>query len=134
MRKPHDDGFFKAYEEYSKVLRTWFVAYGIGAPVVFLTNEVMSKTVLNSPNAPYIGGAFLIGVALQVILAAVNKHCMWALYYGDTETTFQKTSSYRIANWISERIWIDLTADVITFALFARATWLAYELLMIGRH
>ena len=37
---------YKAYEEHAKTLRTWLVAYGIGAPVVFLTNEQLSKRLL----------------------------------------------------------------------------------------
>lgn len=32
------DGNAKAFGEHSKVLKTWLVAYGIGAPVLFMTN------------------------------------------------------------------------------------------------
>lgn len=124
--------FFKAYEEHSKVLRTWLVAYGIGAPVVFLTNDTVSDLFLDSPNSQCIAGSFLVGVALQVILAAINKHTMWILYYGETEEAFQKSCWYKIANWISDRILIDFLVDLLSFILFAYATWLMYETLILN--
>lgn len=125
--------FFKAYEEHSKVLRTWLVAYGIGAPVVFLTNETVSKLVLGSQNSQCIAGSFLVGVALQVILAAINKHTMWILYYGETDEPFQESYWYKIANWISDRILIDFFVDLLSFVLFAYATLLMYET-VISKH
>ncbi len=36
--------YLEAYAEHSKVIRTWFVAYGIGAPVLLLTNEALART------------------------------------------------------------------------------------------
>jgi hypothetical protein len=32
-------GTFQAYAEYNKTLRTWFVAFGIGGPALFLVND-----------------------------------------------------------------------------------------------
>ena len=32
-------GHFENYAEYAKTLRSWLVAYGIGGPVLFLTNK-----------------------------------------------------------------------------------------------
>ena len=43
--------YFKPYEEYSKVLRTWFVAFGIGAPVLLLTNERIAEAIKASGEA-----------------------------------------------------------------------------------
>ncbi len=42
------DGYYKVYEEYSKTLRTWFVAYGIGAPVLVLNNDELRRAVVVS--------------------------------------------------------------------------------------
>jgi hypothetical protein len=75
------EGFYKAYEEHSKTLRTWLVAYGIGAPVLFLTNDSLAGKLASSPQAGLIGVVFLIGTLLQVLLAALNKGVMWACYY-----------------------------------------------------
>jgi hypothetical protein len=52
---------------------------------------------------------------------------MWALYYGETQSTFKKTWRYRVAHSLSETYWIDLTLDVAAIAAFAWATWLAFD-------
>jgi hypothetical protein len=41
----HAEDYLEAYREHSKVLRTWFVAYGIGAPALRFTNGALSRTV-----------------------------------------------------------------------------------------
>ncbi len=71
--------YFAAYEEYSKVLRTWFVAYGIGGPVLLLTNEALAKAIKTSGQGRGLAALFLIGVGLQVVLAAMNKFSMWGI-------------------------------------------------------
>ena len=34
---------YATYLEYNKVLRTWFVAFAIGGPALFLANETLGK-------------------------------------------------------------------------------------------
>ncbi len=67
------DQYFNAYAELSKTLRTWLVAYGIGAPIVLLTNAGFSGAIRKAGDSKYVAGAFLLGVAAQVALAAINK-------------------------------------------------------------
>jgi hypothetical protein len=42
MPEPRDGKghYFEEYSEYAKTLRIWLVAYGVGAPVVILSNEL----------------------------------------------------------------------------------------------
>jgi hypothetical protein len=49
------DGYFKVYEEHMKTLRAWFVAYGIGGPVLFVTLKEFAATVIASGNSRSIG-------------------------------------------------------------------------------
>ncbi len=121
--------YFKAYEEYSKVLRTWFVAYGIGGPVLLLTNEALAKAVKISGQGKSLAALFLIAVALQVVLAALNKFSMWGIYFGEFKQAFKSTLRYRICQWFSDAFWIDLLIDVLTLSLFAIATWSGYQLI-----
>jgi hypothetical protein len=107
-------------------LRTWLVAYGIGAPIALLTNEAFANAIRNSGKSKYIAGAFLAGVAGQVVLATINKVSMWALYYGETQARFKATRRYRIAHWLSETYWIDLALDVGAITAFGWATWSAF--------
>jgi hypothetical protein len=42
------EGFYKVYEEHAKALRTWLVAYGVGGPVLFLTNPIAQERLAKS--------------------------------------------------------------------------------------
>lgn len=124
------DGYFSAYEEYSKVLRTWLVAYGVGGPVLLFTNERISTAVSNSPSAHWIAGPFLLGVALQVLLAVLNKNVMWTLYWGEAYPETQDGAWYQSAAWISYQFWIDMVIDAGCLALFGIASFLAFRVVL----
>ena len=92
---------FRGYEEYSKTVRTWLVAYGIGAPVLFLTNETLARTLWKSGQAPRVAFFFLAGVVLQVGLAMLNKNVMWMCYYAEESQKFKAKRAVRFADWLS---------------------------------
>ena len=121
--------FYKAYEEHSKVLRTWLVAYGIGAPVLFLTNDTLAARLAESGSSASVGALFLLGVAAQVGLAAVNKTMMWACYYSERNPSVQERWWSKAAYWLGKFFLIDLMIDVVTLALFGSATWILFGLL-----
>jgi hypothetical protein len=122
--------FYKSYSEFSKTLRTWFVAYGIGGPIVLLSNEVAWGWLMKSGKAATIGLLFLIGGAIQVISALLNKHSMWYLYFGEFSPASPPRLSYRISYWYSDQGWVDVVFDLATVALFGWATWLAFHTIM----
>jgi hypothetical protein len=122
--------YLDVYGEHAKVLRTWLVAYGIGAPVLLLTNESVSKAIKASGQGKVIAGCFLLGVALQVLLATFNKNSMWALYYGEENHSSKARSWYKLAYWFSESFWIDLLVDTGTLVLFALASWKGFGTLI----
>ena len=124
------DEYLEAYAEHARILRTWLVAFGIGAPVLLVTNESVSKAIKSSGHGKLIASCFLLGVASQVVLAALNKASMWGLYYGEENQSFKTGCSYRLAYWFSESFWIDLLVDIATLALFGVATWQAYGALI----
>jgi tagatose-1,6-bisphosphate aldolase non-catalytic subunit AgaZ/GatZ len=118
---------YKAYEEYSKTLRTWFVAFGVGAPLVLLTNEKLSETLAASPLLPLLVAGYCFGVGLQVLVAIMNKNAMWACYYGENEPSFRSTRRYGLADWLSKQYWIDASVDLATAILFGWATYSAFQ-------
>ena len=129
--KPKDSKYFDTYIEYAKILRTWLVAYGIGAPALILTNEKLTVKLLGNPDIKYFGIAFLSGVLLQVFLAFLNKTIMWCCYYGEeVDTDFQKTYRYQTAYLISSQYWIDIIIDVVTICVFGYATLGLFKLLL----
>jgi hypothetical protein len=132
------DGYFKVYEEYSKTLRTWFVAYGIGAPVLLLNNDELRKAVIATGAAKRIALYFLVGVGLQIAVTALNKAVAWIVYAeletnataarkataaGTTVTVAVRTWYQELADWVSEQFWIDLGADILTGAAFVYGTY-----------
>lgn len=129
---PQDDGagHYTAYEEHARTLRTWLVAYGIGAPVLMLSQDQLWKQLAATNSLPCIAALFLFGVALQVTLAAANKSAMWACYYGAINEEFEKTRVYRFGKWVAGLYWIDLVCDLVSMLVFAVATYLCFLALM----
>ena len=123
--------FYKAYEDYSRTLRTWLVAYGIGGPVLMLTNDRVARSLLESGHARFIAALFLAGVVLQVALAAVNKTAMWILYFADDDEELAGKWWCRAAQWLSRQLWIDLLLDLGSLTAFAIATWHAFNSLVV---
>lgn len=114
---------YKAYEEHSKNLRTWLVAYGIGGPVLIVSNQRLSDLLINSVDLRNYIYAFLGGVATQVFLSVLNKNVMWGCYCGEQLEEFRNSILYKFANWFSVQYWIDFLADLISIVLFIYATF-----------
>ena len=123
--------YLATYAEHSKVLRTWLVAYGIGAPVLLVTNDTISKAIKASGDGKIIAGCFLSGVALQIFLATLNKASMWGIYYGEENQSFKTSIRYKLTFWFSENYCIDFVADIATLVVFGIATWKAFGLLVL---
>lgn len=120
LAKDGKDTFLSLYNEYAKILRTWLVAYGIGGPVLFFTNEKLSQKIGGSGQTKLIVYLFLIGVACQVLLAFLNKWVNWVIFaYSDSSKTPWICNK---CDWISEQFWIDILLDLGAIVLFAFAT------------
>ena len=75
--KPVDDnpdpsGHFEAYFEYNKALRTWFVAFGVGGPAMFLIHGDLARALQQSGNLKCVVGLFLTGAAAQITGTLIN--------------------------------------------------------------
>jgi hypothetical protein len=122
--------YFRVYEDYAKNLRTWFVAYGIGGPVLFVSNEGLAKRLASSHAGPAIAAFFLAGVVLQIALAMINKNAMWACYWSSRYPDEAHKRRFRFAHWISGQYLIDVGVDVLTTGSFAIATWGAFRVIV----
>lgn len=116
-------GFYEAYAHFSRNLRTWLLAYGVGAPVIFLTNEAAGKKLIHSGQAEIVATFFLVGVGLQVLATWVYKYAMWFLYSGEVDRSFQKYRLHKASDWVSECYLCELVLDMATILLFLAATW-----------
>lgn len=128
----HDEksDFQNFYKYYSNLLRTWLVAYGIGGPVILLTNDNVWSRIVGSGNQVAIGVMFLLGVAMQVALALLNKTVNWNLYFGFVSPSFRDKWPHRLSDKLSEQYWIDILIDGISIGLMAIATALAFAALV----
>lgn len=120
---------FEDYDKYAKVLRTWFVAYGIGGPVLLLTNEAVRDKIAASGLARCIASAFLIGVGVQVLLALLNKTALWLCYMAERKPELRTRRPYRAANWFAYEFWIEFVVDLISFVAFGWATYRTFIIL-----
>jgi len=123
-----DAGYFDGYVSFSGVLRNWLIAYGIGGPVLFITQTEVTKKLADSGQSLSIALLFLAGVFLQVLVALLYKGAMWYLYVGEVDPEKRNTRRYAISDWLSEAFWLELLFDLGTIALFLIAT---FRVLMI---
>jgi hypothetical protein len=115
--------FYKAYEGHATTLRAWLVAYGVGGPVLVLTNERLSKVIADAGHSRLLAALFLTGVTLQVLLAAINKYSMWLLYSSEGDQSLEDKWPYSWAAWISWQVWIDFSVDAACLGAFGYATY-----------
>ncbi|MDI6451779.1 hypothetical protein [Anaerobaca lacustris] len=116
-------GYFDAYASATTNLRTWLVAYGIGAPVLFLSNDTLWQALAGAQCASCVGMLFLGGVGFQVLIALINKNAMWFCYYAESKPAFKSSRTYKVCAWLSEQFWIDMILDVLSIVFFIVATY-----------
>ena len=105
-----ETGFFDAYAGFARTLRVWFIAYGIGGPAAFLTNEAAGKKLYTSGQGAIVAYAFLAGVVVQIVLAVLYKSAMWYLYMGEYDSALKGSWLYKASKWLSEAYWIEVLA------------------------
>ena len=118
------EGHYKTFEEYSKTVRGWFIAYGVGAPVLFLTQQHISKEIVKSGKGTCIILLFLSGVVIQILIAIINKWNNWFIYlkYDNAKELKDQTAVVKFCCRLSEQAWIDIVIDILSFTLFIIAT------------
>ena len=93
-----------------------------------LTNDSLSAALIGSKAGAWIGGLFLAGGSLQVVLAALNKHAMWACYNAATDPKPSHGLFMRFGRWLSAQFWMDITIDLVSLGVFAVATVWAFRI------
>ena len=114
------------YSDYNKTLRAWFVAFGIGAPAIFVTSSDAREFLWKLDDTQCVIIAFLIGVLIQVLVALLNKSIAWSAYYKldlanrapDKRCNCICLGLSGMENWY----WIDVVADILSITLFGMAT------------
>jgi len=121
------DHFLGPYLEHTKTLRGWYVGYGIGAPVVFISQPSIWSKVSKVGFGKSVLLYFLIGTSIQVILALINKYTNRASYYTEMNPKYNDYKIFKWFAWYSERFEFDLAVDIFSLFFFGRATWLVFK-------
>lgn len=114
--------YIDSYKSFALTLRAWLVAYGIGAPVLFASQDAFSELLKNKSAVQPIIYAFLAGVSIQIVAAFLYKASMWYIMSGALDETFKSTYRYKFSDWVSEQLWLELLFDIASIILFAWAT------------
>ena len=117
-----DSGFYEAYSGFARSVRVWFISYGIGAPVIFLTNNEAWKVMAASGQGRSVAYLFLAGVAIQILAALLYKTAMWYLYMSELAFDTKHRRMYTIAEWLSESYFLEWIFDLTTLVVFVMGT------------
>lgn len=112
-----------AYLEYNRILRSWFVAFGIGGPALFLIEEQIWQRLIENGELRQVSAAFIVGAAAQVMGAVINKIANWYVYLGATDAAFRTKRRCRVCGWLVRQFWVDMVLDALTIAAYGWATW-----------
>jgi len=120
--------YFESYAEYNRILRSWFVAFGIGGLALFLLESPVRESLLASGRTRILVVLFLIGVTAQIIVAFLNKYANWYCYFGEDNPAFMRTRLYRFWSGIASQFWIDIIFDILTVGCFLSGIWMLFEI------
>jgi hypothetical protein len=114
---------FESYAEYNRILRSWFVAFGAGGLALLLVQDGLRQALIASGEAKLVVLLFLSGVALQILVAGLNKYANWYCYSGEDDPAYQRTATYRFWAGIARQFIIDVVVDLATAVCFFSAVW-----------
>ena len=118
--------YFESYAEYNCILRSWFVAFGIGGPALFLVEDSLRTALHASGETRRVVGLFLAGAAAQVLVAFLNKYANWYCYAGEDDAAFRRTRLYGFWQRLASQFWIDIFLDLGAAACFISAIWIVF--------
>jgi len=124
--KPEEDvvGTFQAYAEYNKILRTWFVAFGVGGPALFLVNDKLAGALVQAEQLRLVVVLFLAGATAQVLGAFMNKVANWYTYQSMVDADTDGGVMHKISEYFVNVFWPDIVLDLFTIGSFGYAAWL----------
>ena len=126
-----DSGFYEPYAHFSRTLRAWLVAYGVGVPVLLVSQEFIAKAIIKAGTGGWITWLFLIGVAIQVLAALLYKYSMAYLYSAEMEPELNGTWRVKIAEWLSNAVWLEALFDLVSIALFVCGTFMVVTAVLV---
>jgi hypothetical protein len=125
-----ESGYYDAYKGFATNLRVWFIAYGIGAPAVLLSNENSWATIVDSGQGKKLAILFFIGVGIQVFATLLYKAAMWYLYMTELGHIKKDSKKYRVSNFFASNYIVESVFDTATFLLFGWASFIVIKIIV----
>jgi len=119
---PYDESIFAQYVRHADILRTWFVAYGVGGIVLFFAKDTAFTSIPKDVRL-YISEWFMIAVAAQVVLAFFNKVYNFHLYQKSLIKPKTVLTEKDVRNNSRYFYFVDVLLDVVTVVSFAMASF-----------
>lgn len=119
-----DSSFYEPYAHFSRTLRAWLVAYGVGVPVLLVSQESIARAIIKAGTGSLITWLFLTGVAIQVLAALLYKYSMAYLYNSEGNSESSDTWRVQVAVWLSETIWLEALFDITSITLLVWGTFM----------
>lgn len=111
----------EAYRQHSNNFRIWLIAFGIGVLAFLSTSKDAWAAFLAAPNARCIAYLLLLGAALQIGLALIDKYASWFCLYAEIGRSGKDTLKAKFGKWWLENDWPSILIDLATIAAFAYA-------------
>ncbi|MDE2091803.1 MAG: hypothetical protein KGJ08_07890 [Gammaproteobacteria bacterium] len=109
---------------YARILRAWLVAYGVGVPVLLVSQRLIAEAIIKKGNGSLITWLFLVGVAIQIIEIFIYKYSQEYLYHDETGSELKDTRRLALAEWFSNTIWFEIVFDLLSMVLFVCGTFM----------
>ena len=127
------EGDYKNYADYNQSLRTWLLSYGVGAPVLFASQQHVVDALKANVWGRWPVILFLGGVFVQVSVGLLNKTIAWHNYHSREREYLGKERPtgplFDFSRKHQTNYCIDLWADVASVTAFVVATAWAFLIL-----
>ena len=121
---PSKLNYYEAYASFSRNLRTWLVAYGIGAPVLFASQDAIATKLALSSRTESLVRFYLAGVLIQVLASLGYKSVTWYLFRKERDGNTEKfPRRFAIATWLYGQHWLEVALDAASIGLYVVATY-----------
>ena len=117
-------GYFAQYQYYNASLRAWFIGFGVGLPVLVLSQKHLFEK-LDAHSGRPAARWLLLGVGAQILGALINKHTNWATYRDEALKAEGKGERLpKHLHWLTrphDWYWVDIVLDVASLISFGAA-------------
>ena len=107
---------------------TWLVGFGIGVPALFIVNEAAQKKLIEADNAAWIVWLFLIGAAIQIFIALLNKVVSWCAYHKHDVGEDKCGRMAKFFASMENMFAIDVISDILSMLAFGWSIGLIVDL------